>query len=345
MTIKKSYRFQIEHEDGSIEDVIFKGKTEPDARAALMQEYPDLSWYDWGDRLKLPRRDRLMQFSRVFYNSCRRGAQYIYQHKGRKKRNRRNYPTPRMGWRRPLGPMSFSFTETISMPMRNFFEKWAGLLAQDTGLTVPDAQERISKAVGLPLDLLNLPQDMELVGFSGQTFRITFQHPPCSLITPRPENDMQQQNEKTVPVIVLDSLGMLPEVQAEQEACPPCIPTSAIDELGRTIKNLQIDDRMVTKFPTDEELIASGDPNSPLTRALQCRVNGDYIGMMHNAAQVPGIRESLVRKGLMVDNSVDGLHPPAHDLPVGFDASISGHVAGEDDLVVKFEDTNTTSQD
>jgi hypothetical protein len=298
MTIKKSYRFQIEHDDGSIDNVVIKGKTLTDARDAFMQEYPDLDWHDFGERLKEPRFSRS---NSMFYNSARRGGQYLYQHKGRKKRGRKNYPTPKGRWLR-VRRMSFTFTETISMPVRDFFQNWVGMLAQDTGLPVPEFEERAAKSVSLPIDMLKLSADGDLVllGPSGKQFRFSldFLNPPSL------ENDMQPQNdEATVPAIVFDSLGMLPEVRADYAACPPCVPVTAVDALGRALRDLRIGDRMFTQIPSDAELADLGDPTDPLTLALRCSSIGDTTGMMLNASLVPGVVSEMVARGLFAPSS------------------------------------------
>jgi len=140
MTIKKSYYFQIEHNDGSIDHIVRKGKTEAEAQRAVEQEFPDAYGADCLGRLdyrkELERRRRHNRVP-VFRNWGTRGGKFIYQHKGRKKRGCKNYPRPRRGWGKVRGPIMFTWTETYSRPVADFMERWVGFIAQDIGSVAP----------------------------------------------------------------------------------------------------------------------------------------------------------------------------------------------------------------
>lgn len=120
MTIKKTFVGYFEHRDGSIEHFTVKARIPDEAIKIAQERYKDY----WVSVCSLRE-----------HNSYLRGrsdetrsrdpivGRYIFQHKGRKRRGCKNYPTPKGGWSRYRIP-SLIYTEQHGTEVSQTLDKW-----------------------------------------------------------------------------------------------------------------------------------------------------------------------------------------------------------------------------
>lgn len=132
MSIKKTYYFQLHHDNGEIEDIVRKGKSFPTVVDVTVNEFPDLHVSACGLRRRLVIEERRCSVlgELIFRSGSVRGGQYTYQHKGRKKRGRKNRPTPQRKWT-SVTRSRLTFIEHRSSSISDFLKGWIAFIHED----------------------------------------------------------------------------------------------------------------------------------------------------------------------------------------------------------------------
>ena len=267
MTIQKTYCFQIEKDgddDYELHDVRIKARTRDEACDIAEAKYADDHYVVYRGRLNQARRRN--KYDSPSYTppiGLRRYGgkigRYVFQHKGKKIRGRKNYPTPRGGWAKIRAPLTFSWTESYSKPFSDFLKDWMGGLC------------------GLHLGVSGLVNLRSAVDSS-----LAFIPKEFLVHATSPDSATPPEGSVFVPIIKIDSLAMLTEDESEGQ-CFACVPADAVDALGRAFKDIKVGDTVTVKL---------GDENGSLAaRALACAERGDYLGMMLHAKDLPGIEK------------------------------------------------------
>ena len=141
MSILKTYYVQLRHfggQRGDMRCVYVKARSLEAANAEFLRQYPD-DYCEHTAELKSKNRKwrkSMYRPSPVFKSGLPRYGQYIYRHKGRKVKGRKNYPVPKDGWDYERPGATFTYVETINAPLRDFLTNWAQLLHHS--LAVPE---------------------------------------------------------------------------------------------------------------------------------------------------------------------------------------------------------------
>lgn len=126
MSILKTYKVMIFFEEGedSVEEFI-KARSAKHAEELVFAQNVGVDWVMVDRALTARQYDRMFTTRGPTFMSGRlsRGGQYMYRHKGRKLRNRRNYPERKLGWFK-AGPLVFTYTETYSRPFVDSMNDW-----------------------------------------------------------------------------------------------------------------------------------------------------------------------------------------------------------------------------
>lgn len=132
MTLPKTWLISVYRQDRTIEHHKRKAPTRAAVEENVAQEFDDDSVFALFvdgrlDKLRAELRD-MRETTRKFpaFRHGARGGQFLYRHKGKRKRGRKNYPN--RYWRRRLPPVTVTFIETISRPLSDTMRDWVKLI-------------------------------------------------------------------------------------------------------------------------------------------------------------------------------------------------------------------------
>lgn len=141
MSVLKTYYAQLRHfggERGNMRDIYVKARSLEAADVEFMKQYPD-DYTDHTAQLKSKNWKECKSMYRpspIFESGRPRFGQYIYRHKGRKVKGRKNYPIPKDGWVYEYPGINFTYVESIDFPLRDFITDWTRVLHHS--LAVPE---------------------------------------------------------------------------------------------------------------------------------------------------------------------------------------------------------------
>ena len=134
MTIRKTYVIQIQYNDRTIAHPTVKATTAKQAVELITKAYPDTYVCEPADRLSVQKKYWKKYWKSLvsnvdiadsrFTGRGDRFGQYLFQHKGRKRKGMKNYPTPKHGWSKWYAPVSFTWKEEYTPAAAGFIGKW-----------------------------------------------------------------------------------------------------------------------------------------------------------------------------------------------------------------------------
>ena len=132
MTLPKKYYVEVHRSDGAIDTIEVKATSHDQAYQQVLDTCPD----DYVQHARRPnqfRRSLREHFprSRLARETASITGQYRFQHKGKKRRGMKNYPTPKGGWRKYYPPVTFSYTVHYGQSTKEFFTRWLEALFPD----------------------------------------------------------------------------------------------------------------------------------------------------------------------------------------------------------------------
>jgi hypothetical protein len=132
VTILKTFLIDIHHPDRRIDNCTpFKAKTLKQALKAAELAHPD-AYIGTAIRTQ-GRREYWRGFKwqdDLTHGRSKSTGQFRFQHKGKKRRGMKNYPTPKSGWRKLYPPVTVTWTETYGPEYTKFMGEWVGNLVK-----------------------------------------------------------------------------------------------------------------------------------------------------------------------------------------------------------------------